>query len=74
MRGAASTRDRVREKLADLKLPGALEAVDEILSRVDGGALGVAEAIEELLEGVSGIPCISPFPAHPRGGENFSVS
>ena len=50
MRGAVSTRDRVREKLAELKLPGSLEVVDEVLSRVDGGALGVAEAIEELLD------------------------
>ena len=50
MRAVLSRRDRVREKLADLKLPGSLEAVDDILSRVDGGALGVAEAIEELLD------------------------
>jgi enoyl-CoA hydratase/carnithine racemase len=45
MNEASSRRDRVREKLADLKLPGALEAVDDILSRVDGGAMGAAEAV-----------------------------
>ena len=50
MRGPSSRRERVREKLADLKLPGALEAVDGILSRVDGGSLGAAEAIEQLLD------------------------
>ena len=43
-------RDRVRAKLADLKLPGALEVVDEILARADGGALSVAHALEELLD------------------------
>ncbi len=43
-------RDRVRAKLADLKLPGALEIVDDILARADGGALSVAHALEELLD------------------------
>ena len=47
---ALSRRDRVRAKLADLKLPGSLEAVDEILSRADGGGLSVAGAIEALLD------------------------
>ena len=45
-----SRRDRVRAKLADLKLPGALEVVDEILARADSGALSVAHALEELLD------------------------
>jgi DNA replication protein DnaC len=35
--------------LADLKLPGALEAVDGVLSQADGGSLTAAEAIENLL-------------------------
>lgn len=35
--------------LADLKMPGALEAVDEILSDVDGGNVTATEAIERLL-------------------------
>ena len=30
-------------------MPGALEALDEVLSRVDGAKLGAAEAIETLL-------------------------
>lgn len=42
-------RDRIRALLADLKLPGALEAVDGILSRADGGAVTASEAIEDLL-------------------------
>lgn len=35
--------------LADLKMPGALEAVDHILSDVDGGQLTASEAIQRLL-------------------------
>jgi hypothetical protein len=35
--------------LADLKMPGALEAVDGILSKADGGSFTAAEAIQELL-------------------------
>jgi hypothetical protein len=35
--------------LADLKMPGALEAVDGILSKADGGSITAAEAIQELL-------------------------
>ncbi len=32
-----SRRDLIRHMLADLKMPGALEALDEVLSGVDGG-------------------------------------
>lgn len=46
---ARSRRDRIRTQLADLKMPGALEALDEILTRVDGGGMTASEAIEELL-------------------------
>ena len=46
---APSRRDRIRSQLADLKMPGALEALDEVLSRIDGAKLGPAEAIETLL-------------------------
>ncbi len=46
---AASRRDRLREMLADLRLPGALEAVDGVLADVDGGAATAGEAIERLL-------------------------
>ncbi|WP_223851556.1 IS21-like element helper ATPase IstB [Cupriavidus pauculus] len=35
--------------LADLKMPGALEAADQILSEVDGGQLTASEAIQRLL-------------------------
>ena len=35
--------------LADLKMPGALEAVDGILAEADSGAVTAAEAIERLL-------------------------
>lgn len=45
----ASRRDRVRAMLADLKMPGALEALDGILHGIDGGSLTAGEAIESLL-------------------------
>lgn len=45
-----SRRDRIRTQLADLKMPGALEALDPILSGVDGGKATASEAIEQLLE------------------------
>ena len=46
---APSRRDRLRQMLADLHMPGALEALDAILHGVDGGALTAPEAIEQLL-------------------------
>jgi DNA replication protein DnaC len=46
---APSRRERIRAQLADLKMPGALEAVDDILARVDGGSVTGGEAVEELL-------------------------
>jgi len=45
---ARARRDRIRAQLADLEMPGALEALDDVLARVDGGATA-SEAIEELL-------------------------
>ena len=47
---AGSRRDRLRAKLADLKMPGALEAVDGILAQADGGSATAGEAIEQLLD------------------------
>lgn len=44
-----SLRDRIRAQLADLKLPGALEALDGVLSSVDSDRHTAAEAIEQLL-------------------------
>ena len=44
-----SRRERVRSMLADLKMPGALEAVDGILAQADGGTVTATEAIEQLL-------------------------
>jgi DNA replication protein DnaC len=44
-----SLRDRLRAQLADLKLPGALEALDDILRQVDGGTLPAPAALEALL-------------------------
>jgi DNA replication protein DnaC len=44
-----SRRDRIGHMLADLKMPGALEALDQILSGVDGGGVTASEAIEQLL-------------------------
>jgi DNA replication protein DnaC len=49
MKTAPSLRDRLRAQLADLKMPGALEALDDILARIDGGHLKAADAIEALL-------------------------
>lgn len=45
-----SVRDALRQQLADLKMPGSLEAIDAILSEVDGGHVGTAEAIGRLLD------------------------
>jgi DNA replication protein DnaC len=45
----ATLRDRIRRQLVDLKMPGALESLDEILSRIDGGELAGGEAMEALL-------------------------
>lgn len=42
-------RDRLRAQLADLKMPGALEALDDILRAVDGGTLAAGEALEAVL-------------------------
>ena len=44
-----SRRDRLRQILADLRMPGALEALDAILHGVDGGTLTAPDAIEQLL-------------------------
>lgn len=50
MKGATpSRRERLRHILADLKMPGSLEALDSVLHGVDGGALTAPEAIETLL-------------------------
>jgi DNA replication protein DnaC len=46
---SASLRDHLRAQLADLKMPGALEALDDILRRCDGGELAGPQAIDQLL-------------------------
>ena len=46
---APSQRDAIRSMLADLKMPGSLEAVDGILGEIDGGKLAASEAINRLL-------------------------
>lgn len=43
-----SLRDQIRTQLADLKMPGSLEGLDAVLSRVDSG-LGAADAISAVL-------------------------
>ncbi len=48
MRLEADRRDRVRAMLADLKMPGALEAADGILAQVDGGSVSAGEAIKKV--------------------------
>lgn len=42
---APSRRDRIRSQLADLKMPCALESLDQVLSQVDGAKLGAIEAL-----------------------------
>ena len=44
-----SQRDAIRSMLADLKMPGSLEAVDGILGDIDGGRLQATDAINRLL-------------------------
>ena len=46
---APNRRHPLRAMLADLKMPGALDAVDGILSEADSGTISAAEAIEQLL-------------------------
>jgi DNA replication protein DnaC len=46
---APSLRDRIRAQLADLKMPGALEALDDILRAIDGGTMQAPAALEALL-------------------------
>ena len=49
MKAAAnSRRDRVRAMLADLKMPGALEAADAIPAQADSGSATATEAIDDL--------------------------
>jgi DNA replication protein DnaC len=49
MSAVRSSREGIRGMLADLKMPGSLEAVDAILSDIDGGRLAATEAISRLL-------------------------
>jgi DNA replication protein DnaC len=44
-----SQRDRLRQVLADLRMPGAIDALDAALQGVDGGTLTAPEAIEQPL-------------------------
>ena len=46
---AGDRRERLRAMLADLKMPGALEAIDGVLTQADSGAVTAAEAIEQVL-------------------------
>ena len=43
-----SRRERISAQLVDLQMPGALEALDEVLSGVDGGRTTGSEGIERL--------------------------
>lgn len=47
--GSSTRRDHIRSMLADLKLPGALEAADAVLAEADSGAITASEAILKLL-------------------------
>ena len=69
MKAAPSRRDRLRAMLADLKMPGSLEALDPILQGVDGGAVTAAEATENLL----GARLTSATRRSPHGSESAAV-
>jgi DNA replication protein DnaC len=45
-----SQHDHLRSQLADLKMPGALEALDAILAGLDGGTLTAPAALDALLQ------------------------
>jgi DNA replication protein DnaC len=45
-----SLRDQIRGQLADLKMPGALEVLDAVLSKIDAGQMTAPEAIRTVLE------------------------
>ena len=49
MSAVRSSREDIRGMLADLKMPGSLEAIDAILSDIDGGRLAATDAIGRLL-------------------------
>ena len=46
---SVSRHERISGQLVDLKMPAALEALDEVIRRVDSGSLSGSEAIEQLL-------------------------
>jgi hypothetical protein len=53
--------------LADLKLPGALEAVHDILAEVDRGSVTAGEALERLLG------CADPLAQQPRASDRDAI-
>ena len=46
---APSLREQLQAQLADCKMPGALEALDDVLRRCDDGDLAPGEAIAAVL-------------------------
>ena len=44
-----ATVDSIKARLSDLGMPGSLEAIDDLMSRLDGGIMTPAEAIDNLL-------------------------
>ena len=46
---SVSRHERISSQLVDLKMPGALEGLDEVIQGVDSGSFGGSEAIEQLL-------------------------
>jgi len=50
MKAPPSPREHLRHQLADLKMPGALEALDDILAGLDGGTLTAPAALDALLQ------------------------
>ena len=54
MKTVPSRRDHLRAQLADLKMPGALEALDDILAGLDGGTLTAAAPVSPGLHLLTG--------------------
>ena len=63
---ARDRRDRLRAMLADLKMPGALEAVDGVLAQVDSGTATAGEATELVLNAQIALRNDRRLPPHPR--------
>ena len=68
-----SRRERIAAQLADLKMPGALEALDEVLAGVEGGGTTAAETIERLLAAQISLRNVRERLAVPRACDDLTA-